>query len=262
MNGVCAQWYNALMEDAVKAKKKSNLWSNILLAFSAVLFVTGVVLIVRQYVYIPQGYTPPPSYVEITPVPTVAPTGAPVATPSPTPYIKPVPVKIYFTERKISADIVTVAKDEDGRMDTVDSASLTAWYEPGPAPGEEGNALVNGHVRWSKVAGTFSILPSLKEGEEVVFEFADGSTKAFTVSYTVYFNFDDPAANQMMDMSGETRVTLISCYGEMNHEAHTSEQRVFVVLVPKVQPTPTPEVSFTPQPTATPVSSDAFTVLP
>lgn len=35
-------------------------------------------------------------------------------------------------------------------MDTIDDPDVAAWYEPGYAPGELGNALINGHKSWKR----------------------------------------------------------------------------------------------------------------
>lgn len=119
----------------------------ILYALSAAFLIAGVYLLIRQYVLIPGEYEPPAS-----PAPTLTPTPVatatpgvsetPVPTPSPTPYVKPIPTRIYFTKAEIMADIVPVGiiqeGERQGQMDTVDDPDLAAWYEPGPAPGEEG----------------------------------------------------------------------------------------------------------------------------
>jgi hypothetical protein len=219
-------------------RRKGNIFYIFVYILIAVLLIAGAVITLREYVLIKAPYTPPPTPAPTaaTPVPTVTPTEepglTPSPTPSPTPYIKPIPVKIYFTEREIECDIVKVGILENGEMGTVGDAKLAAWLEAGPAPGEPGNALINGHVRWKGTKGYFSILKEMQVGEEVVIEFEDGSVKSFNaVSIDIYKL--DAIPEDVLNLGGETRVTLITCLGDYNPDIGTSESRVVVVCKPK-----------------------------
>ena len=209
----------------------------ILYALSAAFLIAGVYLLIRQYVLIPGEYEPPAS-----PAPTLTPTPVatatpgvsetPVPTPSPTPYVKPIPTRIYFTKAEIMADIVPVGiiqeGERQGQMDTVDDPDLAAWYEPGPAPGEEGNALINGHKSWKGKIGRFSVLWDMAVGDEIAIEYDDGAVKYFYVVSVDFYPYNG-VPNTVMDLSGESRVTLITCYGDYDRTAGTSKQRCVVV---------------------------------
>jgi hypothetical protein len=109
----------------------------------------------REYVAVPRAVcsapTPAPT---ATVAPTLPPEVTPAPTPSPTPYVKKIPVRIYFTDHELQADIYPVGVTENNEMDTLDSAQDAAWYQFGPSPGEEGNAIINGHVRWKGEKGS------------------------------------------------------------------------------------------------------------
>lgn len=210
---------------------------------SALLLAAGVFLVIRQYVLIPGEYTPPEqdvaasaTPVAVTPAPTPAASGEPVETPSPTPYVKPVPVRIYFTDAEIMCDIVPVGiieeGDRAGQMDTVDDPDLAAWYSPGPAPGEEGNAIINGHKSWKGKVGRFSVLWNMKIGDEVAIAFEDGSIIYFQVLSVDFYPYDGVPTSVMDPESDFPRLTLITCYGEFDHVASTSKQRCVVVCEP------------------------------
>lgn len=211
---------------------------NILLyTLSAVCLIAGVYLLIRQYVLIPGEYTPP-----ATPTPAPSPTPAatatpgvsatPAPTPSPTPYVKPIPTRIYFTKAEVMADIVPVGiiteGERQGQMDTVDDPDLAAWYEPGPAPGEEGNALINGHKSWQGKIGRFSVLWDMEIGDEIAVEYESGDVKYFYVVSVDFYPYDG-VPNEVMDLAGESRVTLITCYGDYDRSVGTSSQRCVVV---------------------------------
>ncbi len=212
-----------------------------LYCLSAALLIAGVFLLVRQYVRLPGNYTPPatpsPTLPAVTPSPTPAgvretATPKPTATPEPTPYIKPIPTRIYFTDAEVMADIFPVGKIEEGdrkdQMDTIDDPDVAAWYEPGPAPGEPGNALINGHKSWKGKIGRFSVLWEMEVGDEIAIEYEDGSVRYFFAVSIDYYPYDAVPAS-VMDLGGESRVTLITCYGEFNQSAGTSSERCVVV---------------------------------
>ena len=177
------------------------------------------------------GVTLPPS----PPLPAVTPetsTAPPTQQPQPsfasTPAPFPPPVVIEFPERNIRADIFPMGKDEENRMMVPDNAKDISWYEGGASPGEKGNALLAGHDSWKKKTGTFAILPALKIGEEIRIEYADGSIHSFfVVSNDIYMLDDIPGS--VMQLGGETRVTMITCDGRYIQTLGTSEARCVVV---------------------------------
>lgn len=216
--------------DGHTPKGKVSFSSVLMYCISALLMLYGLWLLVRQFVIFDSGYQPPP--IIITPMPTIADNGGdPTGEPVPTEYVKVAPTKIYFVERAISCVIQPVGLTPSRAMDTVDDPHIAAWYKDGPSPGEEGNALINGHVRWKGVVGYFSVLPEMDIGEKIVIEYENGWHNAFYVTEVLFYPFDE-VPSEIMSLDGETRVTLISCYGRWNQEYGTSEQRVFVICKP------------------------------
>ncbi len=224
--------YIEMNNNAMPKKKKRGL-KTFLLCLSVVMFLTGMYIVARQYIYLPgilsflgisHSYEPPPVIIDATPQ--TEPSNDPDATPAP--YVKPAPVKMYFTARNISCEIQPVGRTSGGAMGTIDDPYIAGWYKDGPAPGEKGNSLINGHVRWGGVAGTFEILSKMEMGEEILIEFKNGEQKRFYVYDKQFHRFDD-VPDTLMSQSGDDRVTLISCYGKWDSDAGTSSQRVFVI---------------------------------
>lgn len=231
-------------------KRRSLLLNRLLLGASVLLFLAGVWMLVRQYVFIPDAYVAPTTP---TPTATALPTPTAQVTPSPTPYVKKIPITLHFMEREISCPIEPVGivddvdkkgnpvLDENGEpiktMGTIDSAKVAAWLEDGPSPGEPGNAIINGHIRWAKVAGVFSVLGDMAIGERIAITYEDGSSLYFAVESVDIFTIDDWPEWVMQLDSGDTRLTLITCHGDWNSAQGTSNERVVVVAKP-VEPAP------------------------
>ena len=119
--------------------------------------------------------------------------------------------------------------DRKGQMDTIDDPDVAAWYEPGYAPGELGNALINGHKSWKGKIGRFSVLWDMKEGQRVAVEREDGSVLYFKVVSVDFYPYDDYPEEVMQIESDVAKLTLITCYGDFDHSAGTSKQRCVVV---------------------------------
>ncbi len=166
----------------------------------------------------------------ITTAPTVG--QAPEATPEiPNP---PPPVKIELVDMGITADIQPVGKDNEGRMDTIPSADIVAWYEPGSSPGGPGNSILAGHRVWKGKKGKFEYIKDLVKEDEVIIEYQDGKRESFLVTDTYEFSLDE-APDWIMDLGGEPHTTLITCAGTFQKTIGTSDHRYIVVMKRKDQ---------------------------
>lgn len=227
-----------------KKKKRLSALDIILYCISAALLICGVVLVVRQYVLIPGHYEAPPTptpavsatpVVSPTPQGSALPTATPTLEPEPTPYeyTRSAPKKLYFLDAEVSCEVFPVGiieeGDKKGQMDTIEDPDVAAWYEPGPAPGEQGNALINGHKSWKGKIGRFSVLWNMQAGQQVAVEREDGSVLYFTVTSVDFYPYNDYPSS-VMDMESDiAKLTLITCYGDFDRTAGTSEQRCVVV---------------------------------
>ncbi len=242
-----------------KAKPQKSMQTRIfwflLYLLVGVLILNGVLLILRENVLLPEStYTGPASLMSFyTPVPTAKPALAPDPTPTPEPepeiIVPLVPTMIYFETQKKQSVVHSVAYATDGSIGTVDSATDAAWFNQGSSPGDPGNAIISGHVRFKGKRGTFSILKEMEPGERVIVEFEDGSLRYFDVeSRNEYVLTAFPSF--VTDLDGETRLTLITCKGDWSDDLGTSLTRVVVVCKERTElrTSPTP-------PAATPGAS-------
>lgn len=209
-------------------------WVLVYVTLCLVMFI-GVALILREYVIVPGSYTPPDPMLLSGPTPSptlpLLPNETPPPTPSPTPYVRRIPVRIYFDDHQLQAEIKPVGL-VGNTIDTVPSATIAGWFDEGAPPGDPGNSIVSGHVRWKGKRGTFAILHDMVPGEQVTIEFADGSVRYFeAVSKNTYAVADFPS--YVTDLDGDTRLTLITCLGDYDQDAGMSLSRVVVECVEK-----------------------------
>lgn len=175
--------------------------------------------------------------------PMPSPSQPPSPTPAPTPEPRYLPVRIYFAEPDLEAEVFPMGV-VNGEIGTRDSALEAAWFAEGCVPGEEGNCLINGHDVWKGETGPFDWLKSAKRGDRVTVEVEDGTRYHYAVSQVEEQPYDEFNRYHMYPY-GEERLTLITCKGDYDRVAGTSLTRMVVVCLPAspytTAPTPAPK---------------------
>jgi LPXTG-site transpeptidase (sortase) family protein len=217
-------------QEKQKKPLRNNIFWVLVYVSLGLLLLIGVTLILREEVLITGPYTPPTQS-----LPADSPTLAPLAPPTPvgetpdeTPFIRVAPVMIYFDERERQCEIEPVGLAEDNTIGTVPSATIAGWFDMGASPGDPGNSIISGHVAWRGKKGTFSVLHDMKPGERVTIELKNGELRYFEVlSREEYKLVDFPY--ELIEIGGDTRLTLVTCLGDYDSSIGTSRTRVVVV---------------------------------
>lgn len=205
----------------------------------AVVFVVGLVMVLRQEVLLPDlefvAPTPPPP-VE-TPIPAPTPTAAaepgvaptpPADTPAPTPRME-IPLVIFFERHKQQAEIIPVGIAEGNEIGSPDNAENAGWFYYGSSPGNPGNAIVNGHRSYGGKSGVFSVLKRLKQGDRVSVEFESGMLRFFEVDRVEEYRADlVPREYTTTGPDTPTQLTLITCLGDFGVDGF-SKSRVVAI---------------------------------
>lgn len=103
---------------------------------------------------------------------------------------------------------------DDGSVEVPGNGKQVGWVGATPAPGQQGPAVVAGHVDWSSGPAVFYELSSLEVGDEINVARRDGSTASFTVDGTRTYDKDRfPTADVYGPVPGPA-LRLITCGGE------------------------------------------------
>ncbi|MBW1600313.1 class F sortase [Streptomyces sp. JJ38] len=125
------------------------------------------------------------------------------------------PTRLYLPQ--IGADIEVFGADAepDGTppVPDKDDADRAAWWRGGPSPGEQGPALLIGHLDSKKGAAAFAGVGSLEPGAEVVVERKDGSTVIFAVDSVEQYPKDDFPNERVYGPTENPQLRLITCGG-------------------------------------------------
>jgi sortase (surface protein transpeptidase) len=142
---------------------------------------------------------------------------------------KSVPILISIPKFHMSAPILPVGLDKEGRMATVPKANTIAWYAFGSVPGQVGNSILAGHRDWNGVLGSFWNLGGLRTGDFVHILLSNSKNIAFKVK-SVHIYPAQAVPPEVMDPGGSGRTTLITCIGDFIRDKGGYQSRVVVIL--------------------------------
>ena len=132
----------------------------------------------------------------------------------------------------LDAPIVSVALEPDGQME-IPSATDVGWYRLGPAPGQQGSAVLAAHVDYGGQRGAFFDLRSAPVGAEVIVD-GDGVSRRFTVTSREQVAKDDVQLGRYFTAEGPARIALITCGGAFDRGAGHYQDNIIITadLVP------------------------------
>jgi hypothetical protein len=159
------------------------------------------------------------------PPPAVAPAAAPAET-----HVAD-PVRVIISKIGVDDDVVPVGMcqavsqprcpDGQGSME-VPPVDQSGWYRPGPEPGEDGAAVLAGHVNWDGQAGALGRIGELAAGDLVTVVDATGIERTFAVYDVVHIPKVEYQQRILPLVSGRTGgpgLALVTCSGRVvNHE--------------------------------------------
>jgi sortase (surface protein transpeptidase) len=147
-----------------------------------------------------------------------------VATPSPPRHI---PAQLMIPRIGVAAPVEQVGVDRNNNMDVPSKPTDVAWYRPGPAPGEAGDAVIDGHLDWTSGKAVFWDLHLLQAGDEIDVVAQDGARLRFQVSDLHSYAYTARPAG-LFARSGQPQLSLITCAGSWDKGKQTYVQRLVV----------------------------------
>lgn len=137
------------------------------------------------------------------------------------------PVRLVIPSIHLDATIEARGLDASRNLDTAQDFEHAAWYDRGPAPGQPGNALINGHVNWWTGDAVFTRLKQVRVGDRVEVVRADGTSVFFIVNGRQTLPANARVAS--LFAAGRTALlTLITCAGVWNPLTLSDTQRLLV----------------------------------
>jgi hypothetical protein len=172
-----------------------------------------------------------------TPTPAPAPDAAPQVVARPAvpaaPEQGPAPVRLVVPARGVDTVVDPVGVGPDGQMALPDDVDRVGWYRFGPAPGDDGSAVLAGHVDDAEQGlGALAPLRDAAVGDDVVVTDAAGTESRWRVVSRELLQKQALPLDRLFAREGPPRLTLITCGGPFLAEFGSYRDNVVVVAEP------------------------------
>ncbi|RKN33058.1 class F sortase [Micromonospora musae] len=150
-----------------------------------------------------------------------APTGLPRATPT----------TIAIPRIGVDAQLMSLGTNPDGTVQVppLEQADRAGWYEPGPSPGEVGNAVIVGHVDSAAMGpAVFFDLGAMQPGDTVTVNRSDGRPATFRVDSVKSYPKDQFPTELVYGPSERPGLRVVTCGGQFDETARSYLNNVIV----------------------------------
>jgi LPXTG-site transpeptidase (sortase) family protein len=138
------------------------------------------------------------------------------------------PGRLIIRSIGVNAPVLGVGIDKTGAMGVTNESYDVGWYNRGPAPGDPGDAVIDGHLDWYDTShAVFFNLKNVQVGDDIEVQRLDGVSHHFKVTrvYSVAYNATVPG---LFQPTGPSRLSLITCGGTWDVRKGEYLQRVIV----------------------------------
>lgn len=142
-----------------------------------------------------------------------------------------IPGTLVIPKINVRAVIEQVTVDSNDDMAAPRKPSDVGWYSPGVAPGQSGDAVIDGHLDWYGVPkAVFYYLYELRVGDQIEVVSQGGQQLDFKVTDSTNVSRNAHVAGLFAN-TGAPRLTLITCSGDWNPSISQYNQRLLVDAV-------------------------------
>jgi sortase (surface protein transpeptidase) len=128
----------------------------------------------------------------------------------------PDPVWISIPAIGVDARVIRLGLNPDRTIEVPTNLADTGWFEPGPEPGEQGSAVIVGHLESLAGPGVFERLRELRAGETITIRLQGGATVRYVADSMLRVPKSDFPTNRVYAQTKQPTLRLITCAGGMN----------------------------------------------
>ena len=143
----------------------------------------------------------------------------------------PAPARLKIPGLAIDTAVVRLGLNSDNTIQVPSDPNQVGWYANGPAPGEEGPAVILGHLDSVTGPAIFWRLSSLRPGSQVLVTREDGSADTFVVQRVASFPVDSFPTDQVYGLTTDPELRLITCGGQYSFTQRRYLQNTVVFAV-------------------------------
>ena len=150
------------------------------------------------------------------------------------PLSRSVPVSVRIPAIGVSARVVPLGLDSSGEVAVppLSTPFVTSWYDKGSAPGQDGPAVLLGHVDAAGVGpAVFYKLGDLVPGDLVYVTRQDHRTAIFRVTAVALYPEQQFPTKQVYGFTPNPTLRLITCGGDFDAQTHHYLSRTIAFAV-------------------------------
>ena len=155
-------------------------------------------------------------------------TGARAYTPAPVVLDAPAPASLDIDAIDVHTPLVNLDVQTDGTIAVPSDFDVAGWFVRSPRPGENGPALVAGHVDSHAGPAVFFRLKELHPGDRIVVTRVDGSRVAFAVSAVMQYPKQQFPSDVVFGSTSRAELRLVTCGGTFDHARRSYRDNVVV----------------------------------
>ncbi len=145
------------------------------------------------------------------------------------------PWRLVIPSSQINARLAQVGVTASGAFGAPDNPDVIGWWRDGPAPGELGNVLLDGHRDFRDIEGNVGTgvcwqLPDTGIGDAIIVQdFEAQVSYLYEVIETTSVAWNSPEGVAYLQSSDDARLTLVTCEGSFDaDESNYSNRRIVV----------------------------------
>lgn len=138
------------------------------------------------------------------------------------------PSELEIAAIGVRESLIGLDLDDRQRLEVPADAAVPGWYVRGPKPGEDGPAVIAGHVDSYQGPGVFWRLPELEPGDEIVVHRDDGSEVVFRVDRLGRWPKDEFPTDEVYREADGAELRLITCGGVFDENERSYRDNIIV----------------------------------
>lgn len=146
------------------------------------------------------------------------------------------PVRVTIPKMQVRKRLVGLSILNDGTLAAPEDFDAPGWYREGVTPGDQGPAVIVGHVDSTDGPAVFFKLETLKAGDKAYVKRADGTTVTFVVDRVERYAKDNFPTQQVYGPTPGAELRLITCGGAFDNTTLSYDDNV-VAYAHMQQPT-------------------------
>jgi sortase (surface protein transpeptidase) len=153
--------------------------------------------------------------------------------------VRSVPTNLSIPAIGLSVSLSTLGTNADGTVQVPTDVQQPGWFRLGPSPGQEGSAVILGHVDNYTGPGVFFQLRTLVAGDQVYVTLGDGDTAQFAVNSVAMYSKQQFPDQGVYASHGSSALQLVTCGGVFDHQTGSYLSNIvvyssLVAIIPSV----------------------------